>query len=452
MINTKKNNKMKTKFVASALVMILATGMVMAQEDDKLGTDPELCKRSYTLYKEFHRQKNYADALPHWLLTTEICPKFATGVWSDGEKMFKARIASADDPLVKQGLIDSLMWVYDQRVKYFGANPRYPEGYILGNKGVALLKYRKEEVKTGYDILKRSVELQGKATKPPVVLTFMQASRQLFIDGLADAEQVLNDYALAMDVVDANLKDKPNDVLYTKAKEGIETHFTKSGAADCDALITLYEPDFEANASNEEWLKKISSQLRRAGCTDSELYVTIAEALYAVNPDAGAGHNLAVMFMKDEEFDKATGYLEKAIEIGQDSEELPDMYYELAQINYMHYKEYRTARQLCLQAVESRADWGQPYLLMGQIYIAAREEVFTSDFDQSTVFWAAVDKFSKAKRVDPEVADKANEMIRSYSDHFPNNELLFFHTLKEGAPYKVGGWINETTTIRSRKQ
>ncbi len=198
-------------------------------------------------------------------------------------------------------------------------------------------------------------------------------------------------------------------------------------------------------------MKKISSQLRRAGCSDANLYVATSEALYALNPDADAGHNLAVMFMKQEDFDKAAEYLERAIEIGQESEELADMYFELALINFNNYKEYRTARQLALQAVEVRPNWGDPYLLIGQIYIAAREDIFQEDFDQSTVFWAAIDKFAKAKSVDPEVADKANDMIRQYSKYFPSSETAFYYALKEGDTYKVGGWINETTTVRFSK-
>lgn len=441
---------MKTKFVAFAIGMMFVTGMVMAQ-DDKYGSDRELCGRSYTLYKEFHRQKNYKDALPHWNTTIKICPKFSYGIWSDGERMFKDRINTTEDLVEKEVLIDSLMWVYDQRVKYFGTNPRYPEGYILGNKGVAMLFYRKEDVKPGYETLKRSIELRQNATKPPIVLTYMQASRRMFAEGLIDAEQVLNDYSLVMDVVDANLKDKPKDVLFNRAKAGIEAHFAKSGAADCDALIALYEPLFIENQADERWLKKISLQLRRAGCSDSDLYTSTSEALYAVNPDAEAGHNLAVMFMRQEEFDKAADYLEKAIEIGQESEELGDMYYELALITYNHYQEYRTSRQLALQALKVRPNWGDPYLLIGQIYIAAREEVFSDPFERSTVFWAAIDKFAQAKRLDPSVADKANGMIRDYSKFFPGSEKMFFYTLKDGDPYKIGGWINETTTVRARK-
>ncbi|MCD6346690.1 MAG: tetratricopeptide repeat protein [Bacteroidales bacterium] len=441
---------MKTKFIAFTVGLILVAGMVRAQ-DEKYGSDRKACTRNYTLYKEFHRQKNYEDALGPWYKTIKICPKFSTKVWSDGEKMFKVRIDRAKDLVAKEVLIDSLMWIYDQRIKYFGDDPRFSEGYILGNKGVALLKYRKEQVLEGYKILQQSIQLQGKASKPPVLLTYMQASRQLFKDGLIEAGQVLKDYEMVMDQVDVNLKDKPNDRLYTIAKNGIETHFTKSGAADCDALVALYEPQFDAHKTDEVWLKKISRQLRKAGCAGAELYVGTSEALYAINPDAEAGHNLAVMFMKQEEFDKAVDYLKKAVAIGQESDELADMYYELAYINYSNYKDYKVARQYAKKAISARPNWGDPYILIGQLYIAARQDAFDNEFDQSTVFWAAIDKFARAKAVDPEVADKANDMIRQYSQYFPSSETAFYYTLKEGDSYKVGGWINETTKVRFSK-
>lgn len=139
---------MKTKFIAFAFGMMFAGGLVMAQKYN-FGSDSALCTRSYTLYKEFHRQKNYSDALPYWNTTISICPKFSSGIWSDGIKMFKVRIKASEDLFEREVLIDSLLWIYDRRVEYFGNNPRYPEGYILGNKGVAMLNYRKEDVIAG---------------------------------------------------------------------------------------------------------------------------------------------------------------------------------------------------------------------------------------------------------------------------------------------------------------
>ena len=98
--------------------------------------------------------------------------------------------------------------------------------------------------------------------------------------------------------------------------------------------------------------------------------------MFVLNPDADAAHNLAAMFLSQQDYDQAKMYLEKSIELGQDSEELADMYYELATLNYSHYKEYQTARTLARKAIELRPNWGNPHLLIGQLYVAAREEVF----------------------------------------------------------------------------
>ena len=442
---------MKTKFVVLALGMILITSGLLAQNQGKFGSDPDACTRNYSIYKEFYKQKNYKDALPAWNETIEICPKFNRGVWSDGEKMFKYRIDNCEDQVKKEELIDSLLWIYDRRIEYFGTDPRYPEGYILGNKGIAILKYRKGEVQAGYDNLAKSIELQKTNSYAPILLTYMQSSRQLFIDGFIDAEKVLQDYETVMEVIDEVLAKKPNDPEYIKARDNIEIHFTKSGAADCEALTNLYTPKLEEFKSDAEWLRKITSQLRKAGCSDGQLFSDAAEALFVIDPDAVAARNLAAMFLNQEDYEQAGAYLQKAIDLGQESEELADMYYELALLKFNQFKEYQESRALARKAIEVRPNWGNPYLLIGQIYIAAREQVFSDAFDRSTVFWAAVDQFIKAKTMDPEVASKANELINQYSKHFPNNEVVFFHTLKEGDQYTVGGWINENTTVRSSK-
>jgi len=66
-----------------------------------------------------------------------------------------------------------------------------------------------------------------------------------------------------------------------------------------------------------------------------------------------------------------------------------------------------------------------------------------------TVYWAAVDKFVKAKQVDPSVEATANEYIASYKKYFPTKEEQFdLPNEFSGSTFTVGGWINETTAIR----
>jgi tetratricopeptide (TPR) repeat protein len=251
--------------------------------------------------------------------------------------------------------------------------------------------------------------------------------------------------------VDANLKLNPDDENFKMTKGQIDVYFANSGAATCDALIKLFTAKFAALKDDPEWLKKVTKQLRKTGCTDAKLFSEASEALFTLQPTAEAAHNLAYMFMRREDTEHATEYLQKGIDLGQGSEELADMYFELAQLTFQGPKNFTKARTLALKAIEARPNWGRPYMLIGKIYIDARTSTFTDPWDQSTVFWVAVDKFIKAKAVDPEVADEANQLINTYSEYFPNNEMVFFRTMRDGDNYSVGGWINESTKVRSKK-
>lgn len=442
---------MKAKILALTIGWMAMAGGLMAQTTDKMGNDPNNCAKYNSLYEEFFKQGNYKDAMPWWKLAIQTCPKYSKNLYIRGVKMFEDKLDNETDVKKKSILIDSLFWVYDLRIQYFGEDVRAPKGFILGQKGIAIQKYRKEDYPKGYAILGESIKLMGTQSEARVVLTYMQASQQLFKDGAIDAEKVLLDYETVMDIIDANLKLNPDDENFKLSRDQVEIFFTGSGAATCEALTKLYTAKFAALKDDIVWLRKVTKQLKKTGCTDSQIFFETAESLFHLEPTAEAAHNIAFMYLRKEENEKAAEYLQKAIDIGQGSDELADMYYELGTLNFNRFKNYQKARTLALKAIEARPNWGKPYLLIGQVYIAARQDGFSDPWDQATVFWVAVDKFIKAKSVDPEVADEANNLINSYSEYFPNNEMVFFRTLRDGDSYTVGGWINETTKVRSKK-
>ena len=443
---------MKTKFVALVVVFAgMASGLFAQGANEKLGSDPNECLKNYSLYLEFYKQKNYTDALPWWKKAVAICPKYSKNFWMHGESMYQSFIGEATDPVRKEVLIDSLMWIYDQRIEHFSDDPRTPVGYVIGLKGLSLLQYRREEFRKSYELLGQAVDQLGIKSEAAFLLTYMMCSRQLFLDNEISAEQVLTDYEKTMAIVDANLKLTPNDQGFITTYDGIERYFSTSGAASCEALVALYTPKFEALRDNVEWLKKITRQLRKGDCTDSKVFSDASEALFKIEPNADAAHNLAAFFLRKQDYEKANDYLMKAINLGQQSEELADMYYEAAYIQYMYYKDYQKVRTFANKAVEARTNWGEPYLLIGKAFIDSRNDTFSDEWDRSTVFWVAVDKFIKAKSVDPESTEKANELINTYSQYFPMNELVFMRTHKEGDTYLVKGWINENTKVRSKK-
>ena len=83
------------------------------------------------------------------------------------------------------------------------------------------------------------------------------------------------------------------------------------------------------------------------------------------------------------------------------------------------------------------------------MYATSAKECGDNDLTNRVAYWAAVDKYYKAKSVDPSVEDLANTKINTFSQYFPAHETIFFYDLKKGDSYTVGCWINETTTVRT---
>ncbi|GAG01450.1 unnamed protein product, partial [marine sediment metagenome] len=101
-------------------------------------------------------------------------------------------------------------------------------------------------------------------------------------------------------------------------------------------------------------------------------------------------------------------------------------------------------------AIKLKSDYGKAYILLGDSFIASRDNL-GDDFQQRTAYWVAADMYKKATSVDPSVAEETNQKLTDYAGQYPNNEDIFFRDIEDGDPYLVGGCINEYTTVRSSK-
>jgi len=108
---------------------------------------------------------------------------------------------------------------------------------------------------------------------------------------------------------------------------------------------------------------------------------------------------------------------------------------------------YSEARDMARKAIALDPDLCDAYMLIGNIYVEASRTFSGEGIQKSAVFWVAVDYFNKARKGDDCAADAATKAadLRKY---FPNKEEAFMEGLNAGQSYKVGGWINETTTVR----
>lgn len=440
---------MKTKLSLVTLMLLLASVFSGKAQtlDAKYGLDSAKTVLHASLYTELVKQKNYKDALPHWRIVFKDAPKFQKTTYKKGVSIIRYMISKTKN----SKYVDTLMMVYDQRIKYFGNDRKYGKGYILGRKGGDLFRYKSKDltaVKEAYNMMKQAVELQKNIVEAAVLDKCMECAKLLVEKGELQKEEVVDDYLKFMEICDYQIQKYPkkkNNLV--AAKSNIENNFFAAGVASCETLGEIFTPKFKANPNDMDLLNKILKLLNRQECEESPLYAMVAEKKYELDPNADAAHNLARMFIKKKDYAKTKDYLGKAIELEENAENKADLYFKMASI-YFSETNLQEAKSNALKAISHRPNWGKPYILIGKAYASYSKKYGTSEFEHQSVFWAAVDKFIKAKRVDPECAEEANTLIKTWSQYFPTQEEAFFLTLKNGDKYKIGGWINETTTVR----
>ncbi|NQU54462.1 MAG: hypothetical protein HQ522_18210 [Bacteroidetes bacterium] len=417
-------------------------------------------KIEYSLYTEFYKQKNYKSAKPHWDNLFNKYPKSTPNLYIQGAKIYESFLDSATSDVERDKILEKYMKMYDQRIKYFGQ-----KGFVLGRKGTAWLEYKLHETrensaegealkniyKKGYEWVSESIKEQGGETEPPVLVLYMQTTIALFKLGELPKETVVLNYEKSMEISNAIISKNADPVMTEQTKDiiqpFIENVFGKSGAADCDALVNIFTPQFEKNGNDIEFIKGMLRKLRRAKCDESSLYKNATERLYELEPSAEAAFNMAHRYLKLEDFDKAKGYYKQAMDQETDQELLSTYYYEYGYFIYAKESAFSEARDYARKALSINADFCEANLLIGDIYVAASQKFEGDDFEKSAIFWLATDYFNKARRGEDCSIDAASK-ISTYKKYFPKKEEGFMRDVKDGASYKIGGWINETTKAR----
>lgn len=454
--------KNKVLFVITLLAAIIIGSNLNAQGDDipKYGNDSSTCVMNNSLYYEFFKQwkasdyKNDAwkDAVKPWRWILLNCPKSTINIYLHGENLvIDGMIKNESDKAKKDKLIDTLMMVYDKRIQFFGK-----EGYVLGKKGSDLYKLKPSAFEEAYEILKKSVQLEGNNSKGSVLVYYFRSAEKMVKSEKADTNILFDIYDNTSEIIEFNIKkftEKGDEKKVTNWKNiqgNIELSFEPY--ATCEVLISNYSIKFNENPDDIELLRKITKILDKKDCTDSDLFLQALEKLIQIEPEPSAksAELLGKLYIKRENYTEATKYLIQAVELYDDANEEADIHYFLASV-YFQIKQYAKSRSHCYDVLKVRPTEGKVYILIGDLYAASAKMCSEAgnDLKGKDVYWAAVDKYIKAKNVDQSVADHANTKIKTYTQYFPRTETIFFHDLAKGESYTVECWINETTTVRT---
>ncbi len=431
-------------------IMTASAQMEDIYENPKYGTDSASrleCANNLSTMSEFMKIDLLDYALNSWQKVFGECPESSRNIYIYGVRIYRDKVEKAKTPEAATHALDTLMLIYDRRMQYFGQ-----EGLVLGRKGLDLFRYDRERIKDSYDLLNKSVEICKINSEPAVLVTLMQLSNALYKAGQMEARELIDNYLASTDILDARIRAGKSRGHEKMALENIEAIFAQSGAADCETLVGIFAPKFEKMPEDLVFLKKLTTLLSGQSCEDSDLFARSSENLYTLDPSAQAAYNLAKLFFKRGEFDKSVSYYEEAIGLESDPVTKSRYQYELGLILFSKYEDFSAARTLARSAIENNPDWGAPYILIGNLYASSSNRCGENEFEKSTIFWVAVDKFIEAKSIDPSVAEEATELINKYTQYFPNIEDAFFYGFENGQSYTVGCWINESTTVRTRQR
>ena len=483
---------MKTRRFAILAVILGMAFSASAQDvtESKYGADSVNCVTKLSIYREYFKQWEAAKFAPEsvsgemisaWREVFLTCPRASQLTYTNGEKILDYLIRK--NPKDKDAYIDTLCMLMDTRARCFPTDPKTGASQvasIMGRKGLLIYTYNKNRYEEAYNVLKEAVALDPSQLQGAFIDAYFKATIDMVNNGKEEKMTIINVYQELTDVLDGNIKvyaEKETQLVEARANaeesgdadavasfdkqiekneksiynyKGVKNNVDNlfQPFASCDDLIKVFSAKMAETPDDIALLKRITTILDKKDCTDSKLFLDASKKLYELEPSPEAAYNIGIQEFKNKRFNEAAKYFEQAT-ASENNDRVYRSYRNLA-FCYQNVGSFSKARESARRAAQVDPTAGEPYLIIAQLYAESSKQ-FSGDVESKAVFWVAVDKCVKAKQIDPSIADRANSLISIYSQHYPSTETIFFNDYAEGQSFTVGGWINETTTIRASK-
>ena len=467
------------KRIVFLLAAVILTANANAQS--KWGesvADSVTCYESYNIFGSFYQSKDYISAFEPWLKVYQICPGAKKATFIYGPKIVETKIQATTDPVERQELVNILVELFDNRLKYFPGK----EGYVLSEKASKYIKYNKDSIETAAMLFDQAYAVAGKEMSASQLNAYFLTNIKLF-NITKDVDRLFAIYNNAIEALEYNSMEYSNEIASLSAKadsvdlstkeqkslarakkslpnyDKVQSNIEKalSPLLTCEKLAIIYnEEKFNEHQDDVEWLKRAAKMLQKeregedgemASCTDNPVFLLIAERLYSLEPSASAARSMAKLGVRKSDWAMAKKYYKEAIEQEEDLRKTADDYMGLAFVNNK-MGVMSSAKSNCLKAGQLRKDWGNPYLYLATLYADAAGQCGSNAVEKNAVYWAAINKLSYARSIDPSIADKASKLIAAYSAAVPDKGVAFQLGFKEGDQINIGCWINETVSVK----
>lgn len=396
------------------------------------------------LFDDLYKAKDFNDAKAplNWLLRN--APTLGTNLYITGADTFDELAKSEKDGVKKRNYIDSLMVIYDLRIKNCGE-----EANVTNRKALSFLFYNYDDAVRAKEILPlvdRAIELNDDKILDGLAENYMRAVKISADAKQLNDNQILERYEKITGVIDTKIRNaqtagKPVD-RYKKMNEDNIAVLSSLIDVNCDFVRNKLGPQFKANPSNINLAKNIFNFMLKDKCTDDPLWLQAAEVLHGAEKDYGLSKILAMRYLSSKDLDKAAKTLDEGLQLAttpSDKAEIFGLQGHLAQLKGNNVQ----SRDLYLKALALDHSKKEFYERIGDMYLNSFKECSEGKHQAQDrlVFLVAYDMYQKANDT-----QKMNDAKSS----FPSVEEIFELNLKKGEKIKVACWINEETIIRTR--
>lgn len=452
-----------------ALAMTLASSaqdLSGTKLDDRIGhgQDSLEVRQNMSMYMEYFKQKDYAEALPYWEVVFKKAPLSLIRVYTDGAWIFEQLIPNEQDAEKKKEYFEKLMVIYNQRLENLDALNSFAtpkttstKGNILCRQGWDYYYYSPEmDMEKAYAMFRSGIDDMGPNTEAFVLYGFIECSYNRYIANKDNADKrtdFIRDFLECNDICDKLLDQakeyaetdsvKAMQVVnaYLPTKDKCNELFIQSEAADCEILEKIYSSGIEEHKSDLEYLDAVLKVLEWFGCKGSDTYFKTSDYVYAIKPTSRAAIAKANRLIEQKDEAGALKYMQEAIDLEENDKMKARYAHSIAKM-FFEKKQYLKAHQWCKKSYGFDPTYGWAYLYDASCISRVPT---TNQLDRSKQFNLAYDKVMRAKAVDPACTDAVNKVAWGYRENWYPRSEAFFQNLKEGVTITV---LGEQTVLR----
>lgn len=435
---------MKNVVTAGLLLFLVNTAWSQCKEF-KWPTDKAKAEEQLAIYGDAIKQGNFRGAVPgiQWFLTN--APDWNVKLYVEATDVYSKLATAEKDPAKKQSLVDSLMWLYDQRIQICG-----DEINVLNRKAIyaaVFLGGKKETTASVLELLDKVLDMSGDKVLDNNLDSYFRIVHANFtlLKNLSE-EQILGKYDKLMNLLDQKIKkaqetNKPVD-NYRKMKSNADDLLVKMVKVDCAFVKKNLEPKFRQSPEDVALAKRIFTFMLNDKCTDDPLWLEAAEVIHKTEKDYGLCKNIAVKYLGTGNEAKAEEYFKEALALAGDAPQKSETLIYLGAVQVKKGAK-SAARDYFRQSVAADPNNKEGYEKIGDLYSASFDDCSKKESmaQDRLIYIAAYDMYARAGNSQKMAAAKAQ---------FPSKEDIFLLNWQAGQEKSTGCWIGETVSLRTR--